>query len=259
MGAVIEALETVHRPGASSTELATEAARRTLNGRAVGLLVNAGVYRDGSIMEPANATFVQRRIDGTGRMLSFDLFNGACGVLNAMQIVDGFLSSGAIQRGLVVTADVDPAPGVSAGYAYEPVGAAVLLASGGSSEGFEAFWQRTYPEHESLHRSTIEWTGREHAVRLQQDASYRARCLECAEDAVGAFLARRGLRPSDIDMIIRYPGDDWEKRTAHTAGIAVALQAAAATEGWRHARRVLLVAVGSGITVGVASYVKSVN
>jgi 3-oxoacyl-[acyl-carrier-protein] synthase III len=260
MGAVIEALEAVRGHDASSTQLASEVARRTLRGGSVGLLVNAGVYRDGSIMEPANATFVQRRIDGKGgRMLSFDLFNGACGVLNAMQVVDGFLSAGTIDRGLVVAADVDPSPGASQGYAYEAVGAAVLLASGGAGEGFETFWQRTYSQHVSLHRSTIEWTGHEHAVRLREDPSYRARCLECADDAVDEFLSQRGLRPSDVDLIVRWPSDQPEGRPVHTAGIAVALQAAAASEAWRRARRVLLVAVGSGITVAVASYVRSFN
>jgi len=259
MGAVIEALEAVGGHGASSTELASEVARRTLKGRSVGLLVNAGVYRDGSIMEPANATFVQRRIDGKGRMLSFDLFNGACGVLNAMQVVDGFLSAGTIERGLVVTADVDPSPGASQGYAYEAVGAAILLASGAAGEGFETFWQRTYSQHASLHRSTIEWTGHEHAVRLREDPSYRARSLECADDAVDEFLSLRGLRASDVDLIVRWPNGQPEAPPVHTAGIAVALQAAAATEAWQRARRVLLVAVGSGITVAVASYVRSFN
>jgi 3-oxoacyl-[acyl-carrier-protein] synthase III len=259
MGAVIEALEAVRGSGGSSTEVASEAARQALKGSSVGLLVNAGVYRDGSIMEPANATFVQRRIDGNGRMLSFDLFNGACGVLNALQIVDGFLDAGTIERGLVVAADVDPSPGASQGYTYEAVGAAILLAPGVAGEGFEEFWQRTYPQHASLHRSTIEWTGHEHAVRLREDPSYRARCLECADDAVDQFLPQRGLSASDVDLIVRWPTDQPDGPSVHTAGIAVALQAAGATEAWRHARRVLLVAVGSGITVAIASYVRSVN
>jgi 3-oxoacyl-[acyl-carrier-protein] synthase III len=250
MGAVIEAVATVRGHGESSTGLAAEAARRTLKGASVELLVNASVYRDGSVMEPANAAFVQRHIDGDGRTLSFDLSNGACGLLNGIQVVDGFLSTGAIRRGLVVTADVDPTPGVSQGYPYEPVGAAVLLAPGRPGEGFEAFWQRTYPEHASLHRSTIGWTGREHAVRLHEDPSYRARCMEHARDAID--------RAGDADLIVRWPAEQ-EERPVHTAGIALALEAAAATEGWRRARRVLLVAVGSGITVAAASYVRSGN
>jgi 3-oxoacyl-[acyl-carrier-protein] synthase-3 len=251
MGAVIEAVETVRGHGQSATELAAEAAGRALNGDSVGLLVNASVYRDGSVMEPANATFVQRRIGGDGRMLSFDLCNGACGVLNAIQLVDGFLGTGAIRRGLVVTADVDPTPGVSQGYPYEPVGAAIVLRPGRPGEGFEAFWQRTYPQHAALHRSTIEWTGSEHAIRIDEDPSYRARCAECADDTIDHVLPQL----DHVDLIVRWSAD----QPVHTAGIAVALEAARATEAWRRARRVLLVAVGSGITVVAASYLRSAN
>ncbi len=259
MGAVIEAVETVRGHGESSTALAAEAARRALKGDSAGLLVNASVYRNGNVMEPANATFVQRRIDGNGRTLSFDLFNGACGVLNGIQVVDGFLGTGAIRRGLVVTADVDPTPGVSQGYTYEPVGAAILLGPGEPGEGFQAFWQRTYSEHAALHRSTIEWTGREHAVRLHEDLSYRARCMECTNVAVDDFLSQCGLRLGDVDLIVGWPVDGQEERPVHTAGIALAMEAATTTEGWRRARLVLLVAVGSGITVAVASYARTGN
>lgn len=254
MGTVLEAVETVRGHDRTSTDLAAEAARRALRGASAELLVNASVYRDGSVMEPANATFVQRSINGRGRMLSFDVANGACGVLNAVQIVHGFIETGAVRRGLVVTADVDPTPGVSQGYAYDPVGGAVTLVPGGPGEGFEAFWQWTYPEHAALHHSTIEWTGTHHAVRLREDPALHAHAMACIGDASDRIFSQTGLRHNDVDLVVTSPTDTGAEGPVHTAGVVMALDrvAAAVADG---ARRVLVLVSGSGITVTAASYV----
>ncbi len=287
MGAVIEAVATArHRTGRapSSTALAVEAARRTLTAAerrpdSVDLLVNASVYRDASVMEPANAAFVQRDLEGDAsftsvkgsRTLSFDLSNGACGMIDGLQVLDGFVASGAAQHGLVVTADVDPTPGVSEGYRYEPMGAAVLVGPGRPDEGFEAFAQRTYPQYADLHTATISWSGSAHVVAVREDPSFRARCEECIDDALASFLADRGLRPADVDLVVAWPAPrDLGLRSGlradqvadlgpisapvHTAGIGLAMEAAAASPRYRAASRVLFVAAGSGITVAIASY-----
>jgi 3-oxoacyl-[acyl-carrier-protein] synthase-3 len=293
MGTVIEAVASA-RPGRreqpSSTLLAVEAARRALRQRSqppagVGLLVNAGVYRDGSVMEPANATFMQRLLganldvgSAAGRgTLSFDLANGACGVVSALQVVDGFLGTGSVERALVVSSDVDPTPGRSQGYRYAPVGAALLLGPGGQDEGFEAFGLRSYPQYADLADGSLTWADGSHRLHLREDPAYRGRCLDCAQDALGRFLDERGLAADDVDLLVGWPlaGGDTDRlarglgidpgrvadaglpaHAAHTAGISVALESALTTQRYARARRVLLFAVGAGISVAMALYRK---
>jgi len=296
MGAVIEAVVTAGHTSSdrppSSTALAVEAARRTLASAArrpdaIDLLVNASVYRAANIMEPANAAFVQRDVEADGefapvkgrRTLSFDISNGACGMVNGLQVVDGFITSGAARHGLVVTGDVDPLPGRSEGYPYAPLGAAILLGPGGDA-GFEAFALRSYPQYADLHTSTIRWSGTEHVVGVHEDSAFHARCEECADAALTAFLDERRLTPDDVDLVVASPpgvlkrrsssppahptlradqvldADSLEPARVHTAGIALALESALRSPRYPSAGRVLLVAVGSGITVAIASYRK---
>jgi len=290
MGAVIEAVATARHTRSdrlpSSTALAVDAARRTLAAAdrrpdAIDLLVNASVYRAANIMEPANAAFVQRDVEADGafapvkgrRTLSFDLSNGACGMVNGLQVVDGFITSGAARHGLVVTGDVDPLPGRSEGYPYAPLGAAILLGPGGDDAGFEAFALHTYPQYADLHTSTIRWSGSEHVVGVREDPAFRARCEECVDAALAAFLDEQRLAPGDVDLVVAAPpgvlgghgalraeqvvdANAAEPARVHTAGIALALEAALRSPRYPSARRLLLVAVGSGITVAIASYRK---
>ena len=58
----------------------------------MGVLVHTGVYRDENICEPAMAPFIQRRVGanpalpplGAPGTFSFDLVNGGCGFLSAV-------------------------------------------------------------------------------------------------------------------------------------------------------------------------------
>lgn len=285
MGALLEAVAT-STPGRgeapSSTRLAVAAAQQALRtaGRSaddVNLLVNAGVYRDGNVLEPANATFVQHEIGanlewasvrGAGT-LSFDVVNGGCGVLSALQVVNGFIATGAARHGLVVASDVDPAPGLSRGYDHLPVGAGLVLGPGQDSEGFQAFDLQTYGQYAALNEATLTFTDGAHVLTLREDPSYQARALECAADAVLRFLDKQGRDAADIDLVAGWPFADalpaaltervgfaadqfldLPARPIHTAGIATAIQAALA----RRTGLMLFVAVGSGITVATALY-----
>ena len=88
------------------------------------LLVNAGIYRDRNLGEPALAAMIQEDIganpedphSGAHGTFSFDISNGTCGVLTALQIVDGFLRSHTIDCALVVASDADPGHGLSDGF-----------------------------------------------------------------------------------------------------------------------------------------------
>ncbi|MCA9540972.1 MAG: hypothetical protein KC620_18860, partial [Myxococcales bacterium] len=110
-----------------------------LEGDDVDVLINVGVYRDANMVEPAMAAHIQ---SGLGMSLdyarkpragfSFDLMNGACGVLNAVHVAGALLITGAAKRVLIVSGDGHPAKHSDHGddFPYAGVGGAMLLAPG---------------------------------------------------------------------------------------------------------------------------------
>ncbi len=85
-------------PGA--LELADAAARSCLEradrtAEELGLLINAGVFHDRILSEPAFASLIQEDIGanlghppGAGRgTFSFDVYNGACGLLTGIHLI----------------------------------------------------------------------------------------------------------------------------------------------------------------------------
>jgi 3-oxoacyl-[acyl-carrier-protein] synthase III len=297
MGTVIEASATavahglLRRP--SALQLADVAARSCLEraGRTadeVGLLVNAGVYQDKSTSEPALASLIQEDIDanreqhvGAGHgTFSFDVRNGACGLLTGIHLVDGMLASRTIELGMVVASDADPEPGASAGYGFPAVGGAVLLSADDSRPGFTAFRFATFPEFGELFHSYVDW--HEHARRglahrgrnlitVEIAESYPAHALECAESTARELAAAERLDFGEVDALVAtasvpgfgaalaqrlgVPGERVAPAPdglagAHTAGPAVALESARLEAG----RTAMLVSAGAGLTVVAALY-----
>jgi 3-oxoacyl-[acyl-carrier-protein] synthase III len=107
--------------GAPPTRWPTRPARRALDlaGLAaadIDLLVDAGLYHDRNLGEPALAALIQEDIGanpedphaGGHGTFSFDVANGPCGMFTELQVVDGFLRAGTVRHALVVASDADP-------------------------------------------------------------------------------------------------------------------------------------------------------
>lgn len=297
MGTIIEASATAvahHRPFAPGARKLADAAARSCLERAdrtadeLDLLVNVGVYHDKLMNEPALASLIQEDIGanpdhppalGHGTF-SFDISNGACGVLTGIHLVDGLLASGTVELGMVVASDGDPEPGVSQGFDFPSLGGAFLLSADESRAGFSAFQFATFPEYGDLFNSDIDWhedarRGLVHHGRnvlsVEIAESYAARALECAESTVREFAVGQAFDTSDIDLLVAnasVPGfaeglarrlgvpatrvaspDDGLAR-AHTAALAAALEPIHLEAG----RTALFVSAGGGITVAVALY-----
>jgi 3-oxoacyl-[acyl-carrier-protein] synthase-3 len=299
MGTIIEAsaiaAAIAHRrtltPGA--LELADAAARSCLE-RAhrtadeLDLLINAGVFHDQILSEPAFASLIQEDIGanlghpaGAGHgTFSFDLYNGACGLLTGIHLIDGMLASGTAELGLVVASDMDPEPGVSEGFAFPGVGGAILLSADDSRPGFTAFKFATFPEFGELFQSYVDWQddprggiaghGR-NILTVEIAESYTARALECADLTVRELAAAEALDLADVDRLVAtasVPGfaDALAMRlgvslervacapdglaAAHTAAPALALESVRLEPG----STALFVSAGAGITVAVALY-----
>ena len=301
MGTSIEAVATASPGGhlfdRGSLKLADDAAKSCLDraGRTsddVDLLVNTGLYHDRNLGEPALAALIQEDIGanpghpptfGHGTF-SFDLYNGGCGVLTAISIVDGFLASGTADLGMVVTADADPAPGVSRGFTFAPLGGAVLLRWAHDTPGFSDFCIETFPQYADLFRSEVRWVPSKHRVghrrgrnvlQVEVADDYRERALDCAADAAQRFSQKVELDLRAVDVLIATGsvgefGEMLADRlglsgeqvvspagplsTAHTAGPLVALEAAMRGGQLAAAATTLVVSAGAGITVALALY-----
>jgi 3-oxoacyl-[acyl-carrier-protein] synthase III len=300
MGTTIEAVTTSHSRspfGRRALRLADRAARDCLQeaGRAaddLDLLINTGVYRDENLAEPALAALIQEDIGanpghppvaGHGTF-SFDVDNGACGVLTAAYLLDGFLRSGAIRLGMAVASDVDPGP--SRGYRFPPVGGALVLGRDDAIPGLTDFHFETFPEYAGLFDSRVSWKerpgprlpgtpGGRSVLTLREQPGYASQCLECTHVAVEKYAAGHGLTIRELDLVatsgpsVEFPealaerlgippdrvvGPTGGSRRAHTAGPIAALEAARGNGRLDTARTALWVAVGAGITVGLALY-----
>jgi 3-oxoacyl-[acyl-carrier-protein] synthase-3 len=300
MGTTIEAVTTSHSRspfGRRALRLADRAARDCLQeaGRAaddLDLLINTGVYRDENLAEPALAALIQEDIGanpghppvaGHGTF-SFDVDNGACGVLTAAYLLDGFLRSGAIRLGMAVASDVDP--GASRGYRFRPVGGALLLGRDDANPSLMAFHFETFPEYAGLFDSRVSWKerpgprlpvtpGGRSVLTLREQPGYASQCLECTQVAVEKYVADHGLTIRELDLVatsgpsVEFPealaerlgippdlvvGPTSGSRRAHTAGPIAALEAARGTGRLDTARTALWVAAGAGITVALALY-----
>jgi len=284
---------------ATARRLADAAARNccALAGRKVNdidMLINVGIYREDSMGEPALAALIQEDIGanlghppigGTGTF-SFDLLNGACGVITALQIESSLLESGVIRLGAVVSSDVQPELDNHRARFLRPAGGAMLLKRDDRLGGFTDFSSETFPEYADLFTSGLVWRegpgvraprqgyGR-HRMAVSMKPGYPARLVDCAEEATRRFLHRLDLGVEDIDLLVPspsrapfvdplrarlgIPGDrvaytPEDLEGAYTTGPIAALQAAIKSGRLAEAENALLLAAGAGITVALALY-----
>ncbi|MFI9650607.1 hypothetical protein ACIHAA_30610 [Streptomyces sp. NPDC052040] len=181
--------------------------RAALTPADVDVLINVGVYRDSNIVEPSIAALVQKRIGinldylhspGQQAAFSFDLMNGACGTLNAVQAADALLSTGTARRVLVVSADthpsMDPSRANTDAFPYASTGAALLLEHTGDADGFGRLHHRSsrsggFGVNGYLPVAEVGSEGRS-TVCVDRDSDAVERMLDLAVDTVDAVVAR---------------------------------------------------------------------
>ncbi|HEU5031418.1 MAG TPA: 3-oxoacyl-[acyl-carrier-protein] synthase III C-terminal domain-containing protein [Spirillospora sp.] len=271
------------RPGGART--ATIAARRAV-ARArmapgdLDLLISTGLYHDRILGEPAMAALIQRGVGanpedphgGGHGTFSFDVANGACGPLTALQIADGLLRSGTIKRALIVADDADPRHGLAPRFPYASGGAAMVCGWSAGETGLAGFRWANSPEHERLLRARLGFEGGGNVLRIERRPGFGARAAEAAGRAAAALLSDLCVEPRDVDLVVACPADE-EFTTAlpgalgvaagrlvaapeavrvHTAALPVSLAAADRQGRLDGAHRVLLVAAGAGLVAGAA-------
>jgi 3-oxoacyl-[acyl-carrier-protein] synthase III len=265
---------------------AVEAGRRCLAGSRyrpadVRVLVNAGVHRDGHVCEPAIAAYVQHalgiNVDFHGRRtLSFDLLNGGVGMLNAAHLLSAQMHAGEIQVGMVVASDANSDRKPDPASTFPASGAALLLdLSPRNGAGFGSFVFDTREERSDLLTAVVSLKEPRGKLLIRRRAELEEAFLEGAAAAAKEALSRDGLRPADVDLVVpsqvspsflaRLPGAigfPREKVADYAAGLPdtpttsvfLAFDRARSEGALVPGRTALLLACGSGVTVGAVTY-----
>jgi 3-oxoacyl-[acyl-carrier-protein] synthase-3 len=247
----------------------------------VEMLVNAGVHRDEHYAEPAFAAFIQNKLGinvefQRRQTASFDLQNGGCGLLSAMHVLTVMMQSGAIRTGMAIASEVNTDRLPDPDSAITASGAAVMLdLSPDPERGFGTFIFRTFDQHRDSLRSMVSLAVMRGQLRIRRDADFDLTCLSLLPGVWAELLEAEETGREGIDLII--PS---QLSPRFLAGLPEALgvepdrvvdvftrfgdtMTTSPILTLHHARqaglieagtRAVIVAVGSGITIGMASY-----
>jgi 3-oxoacyl-[acyl-carrier-protein] synthase III len=243
----------------SYIEHAARAAGECLVGAAVapediGVLINVGVYRDHNIVEPSIAALIQNRLgigleyDGCGHPLSFDLMNGACGLLYAISVAESLFATGDIDYVLVTAGEAHPSTQQTfPGFPYRPAAAALLLGHSDHA-GFG-------PLHTAYAGGPVEPAG---CVSLREAGPHGRNSVQVihsddplpyAVRSVRSWAAASGSDVGDLPIITPSPTADFGDRLAVTLGIDRALvRTAAADVGDTHSAATIFAAGAAAAT-----------
>lgn len=250
----------------------------------VDLLLNTGLFHDRNLGEPALAALIQEDVGinpedphaGVHGTFSFDIANGGCGVLTALQVADGFLQSGTIDHALVVASDADPGHGMTRDFPFSARGAAVACHWEEGPCGLVGFRWGVSTGDGDRSRSCVGFEHGRNLLRIEQDPDFGPLAAVSASRTATSLLADHGLTPADVDLVIANPltpafleglsvqlGVCSDRiisvegaEHVHTSALLVALAAAEAQGRLYEARRALIVSAGAGIVVGAAVLVR---
>jgi 3-oxoacyl-[acyl-carrier-protein] synthase-3 len=279
MGMVITAARTAAHTGsgpASAVELATRAARACLADAqvapsSVGLLINVGVYRESNTFEPALAALVQKEVGinldyiaapAPAAGFSFDLMNGACGVLNAVQLGQALLATAATDRLLITAADVHPGGDArrDPDYPYADLAGAFLLERGtdpGAGFGPVSVYTGDGPGDTEgyLDTAAMGRSGRSR-ITVRRRRGHAERRGRFAAACVGAYAREHGIDLARTRVIGPAPGPGAGPDTGEPHTAAPVLGYLDALTGPRPADcdRLLFVSAGAGPSAVCAAY-----
>ncbi|MFD0267554.1 hypothetical protein ACFVGY_13285 [Streptomyces sp. NPDC127106] len=275
-----QASPTAPATSASAVDLAGRAARSCLDSArvspsGVGVLVNVGVYREHNTFEPAVSALVQKEVGINLDYLadpqpaagfSFDLMNGACGVLSAVQTAQALLATGTTERLLITAADVHPGGNAShdPDYPYADLAGAVLLeraADPGTGFGPVRHYGADRPTDVEgyLDLDTMGSSGRS-GITVRRTPQHETRTGELAAAAVASYAEEFGLDLTRTLLIgprvpldpAAPPGTGGEPHTAAPIlGYVRALEAGVRPADYDG---ILFVTAGAGPSAACASY-----
>jgi len=248
----------------------------------IDYLINTGVYRDQHISEPAMAAFIQNELnlntDLSGkRTFSFDLINGASGMLSGINVIISAINSGAARVGLVVSSESNPDDNPDPGYTYQPSGSAMMIdLSPDPGKGFGSFLFKTFDQYSDLYQGIVSYREKGGKGYITKKDGLEKAYLGCSALVFADLLRTEGLSAQQIDLVFpTQVSDNFMNKLPQTLGIAknkvinilqviksdtlttspfIAFDYAVKNKLIKPGMKVMFLTVGSGVTVGGALY-----
>lgn len=255
----------------------------------IDLIISTGVYRDHNVVEPAMATLIQQRMGINLRYnmahntFAFDLLNGACGLLNAVQAAGALLANGKVSRALIVSCDVHPSRLRVKDFPYSSLGAAMLLEwSNDPAKGFQVIDFKTSPSSYvgSVGKIDVIKHGpnAKNAMDVYIEPDFEERTYSFTIEAISSLLARyQEIHSLDMSRTKLIPTHIWKNfgsrisqglgieelsqdclykkyGNPHSSALTVAYHEALSSGSVKTGDQLVLLAASAGLTVGAGLY-----
>ncbi len=179
----------------------------------IELLIFTGMLRTGYISEPAIATMIGGDLhmneviesEDDKKTFAFDVYNGALGTLNALQVATNMLQAGLYRTAMVVAAEIEQNKSVFPDDLFgirEAASAVILDAAGQGQRGFGRFEFRHFPELIAARHAEGYYRDGKPYADLRVDPEIESLYLKCVPETVGRLLSREGLDIEDIGLLL---------------------------------------------------------
>jgi amino acid adenylation domain-containing protein len=251
----------------------------------IDLLINAGVYRDEFLCEPAVAALLAGKMQLNDdikslqdkKTFALDIFNGAIGTLNACHAAIGMIRAGKASNAMITAAEIENnrqhRPDTL--YGLEEVGSALILdQSPDGVTGFGNFVFKYFTEYiDALVTQTEMFNGKT-VLRIERDSRIERYYVQCIQEAVQELLSLEHLALAQIKAVLppqistgfisRLSDalaidrsrlvDVQSQHDLFTSSLAYTLQHVRQHKLVQPGDIGLIISVGSGIQIGCATY-----
>ena len=249
----------------------------------IDLLINAGIYRDNNTCEPSVAALIQH---GLGIHLnpittpvrkhtfSFDVLNGACGLLNALQIAHSILETKQQTRALLIAGESHPSMQPDDNFPLEH-SAVALLVERSEQGGFTTFQFQSTPQFQGRKGYldlAVHQTASRHSLAFEETTETTT-LPTFIETVVESYLSKHNINPDETALLLAHPASTLSDNLAQSLGMSLAV----GTFDWQTlgdlnsaglgfglaatipsaTKDTLCVVLGTGATVGCALYRQS--
>ncbi len=199
----------------------------------IDIIINTGIFRDFNLFEPSVAILIQKKLGISSgytakkHTLSFDLMNGACGLLYASQAVDTIFRNSDMRKALIISSDTHPSNHKVDEFPYSHLGAAMLLEwDDNNDKGFRDFQFRTGKAEFSGVESYMDTQahgprGRE-SLSVHVDDDYSNRLIAFTVESIVRYMESAGLEGADmkaIKLLTTQPTQNFNKAVTESVGI----------------------------------------